>query len=424
MTLSDAEQVFPPGISPLSVQMFCRMQEFPQQQESARDENRQINHNSQDTLSSNSPTSTSMHTPSTGLTVAIANTLQRIRSRRAQRSNRSPTRKDDDLYYINEPNFFSAEGLAEIEMLSSTKRTDESHCLSKEQLPNEDNRNDGNDTADLSHPNTRGGVPSTLMATANAAAALVPSRAKMSRFLARAREFTKSHSRPSVSMSYEDREVDTAVADTTIDHEQGASHDESLDSGNQIANNKGSASHAKHVSEVHSDTRIADSKASVFKVRSHVSKDRARIFHHMHLVQCIGKRHLGPIWAMRFSTCGRMLATAGQDKAVRVWARREHFTELHQTLIKERVDPAYATREIQAAAETDILHPTPLCEYFGHTGDILDLCWSPSQHNGAILTSSMDMTVRLWHLLSKDCLAVYQHQDFVTALSFHPKVSS
>ena len=37
----------------------------------------------------------------------------------------------------------------------------------------------------------------------------------------------------------------------------------------------------------------------------------------------------------------------------------------------------------------------PFCEYSGHTSDLLDVSWSK---NYFILTSSMDKTVRLWHI--------------------------
>ncbi|KAF5960191.1 hypothetical protein HYC85_001400 [Camellia sinensis] len=37
-----------------------------------------------------------------------------------------------------------------------------------------------------------------------------------------------------------------------------------------------------------------------------------------------------------------------------------------------------------------------------------------------LLSSSMDKTVRLWHLSSKSCLKVFSHSDFVTCIQFNP----
>ena len=60
----------------------------------------------------------------------------------------------------------------------------------------------------------------------------------------------------------------------------------------------------------------------------------------------------------------------------------------------------------------------PFCQYRGHTSDLLDVSWSK---NYFILTSSMDKTVRLWHISRRECLCCFQHIDFVTAICFHPR---
>lgn len=33
----------------------------------------------------------------------------------------------------------------------------------------------------------------------------------------------------------------------------------------------------------------------------------------------------GAVWCMKFSLCGRLLATAGQDNIIRVWVLRNHL---------------------------------------------------------------------------------------------------
>jgi WD40 repeat protein len=48
---------------------------------------------------------------------------------------------------------------------------------------------------------------------------------------------------------------------------------------------------------------------------------------------------------------------------------------------------------------------------------LLDLCWSKTQF---LLSASMDKTVRLWHVSMDECLRVFKHTDFVTAIDFHP----
>lgn len=81
----------------------------------------------------------------------------------------------------------------------------------------------------------------------------------------------------------------------------------------------------------------------------------------------------------------------------------------------------------------------PVREFKGHEADVLDLSWSkvrllplsavclcrahapmPAQNN-FLLSSSMDKTVRLWHVSRNECLCAFQHLDFVTSIAFHPK---
>lgn len=62
--------------------------------------------------------------------------------------------------------------------------------------------------------------------------------------------------------------------------------------------------------------------------------------------------------------------------------------------------------------------PKPFCVYTGHASDLLDVSWSK---NYFVLSSSMDKTVRLWHISRKECLCCFQHIDFVTAICFHPR---
>lgn len=42
-------------------------------------------------------------------------------------------------------------------------------------------------------------------------------------------------------------------------------------------------------------------------------------------VQEFKDEHEGAIWCMKFSACGRLLATAGQDKVLRIWIVKDAF---------------------------------------------------------------------------------------------------
>ncbi|KAI0392322.1 WD40 repeat-like protein [Xylariaceae sp. FL0594] len=121
----------------------------------------------------------------------------------------------------------------------------------------------------------------------------------------------------------------------------------------------------------------------------------------------------GPIWAVGFSQDGRYLATGGRDRVLRVWA--VIATEEDRKAYNEE-DNANAEKEERLSAP--VFHPKPAREFIGHEGDILALSWSK---NNFLLSSSMDKTVRLWHMSRQECLCTFKHKDFVTSIAFHPR---
>jgi len=80
-------------------------------------------------------------------------------------------------------------------------------------------------------------------------------------------------------------------------------------------------------------------------------------------------------------------------------------------------DPNAALADVKSDDRSPFM-PKPFCTYTGHTSDLLDVSWSK---NYFVLSSSMDKTVRLWHISRKECLCCFQHIDFVTAIVFHPR---
>ncbi|KAI0976464.1 WD40-repeat-containing domain protein [Xylaria arbuscula] len=121
----------------------------------------------------------------------------------------------------------------------------------------------------------------------------------------------------------------------------------------------------------------------------------------------------GPIWAVEFSQDGRFLATGGRDRVLRVWAviateedRRAHEEEEN------------ADAEKEERLNAPVFRSKPAREFVGHEGDILDLSWSK---NNFLLSSSMDKTVKLWHMSRRECLCTFKHKDFVASIAFHPR---
>ncbi|KAF4632062.1 hypothetical protein G7Y89_g6078 [Cudoniella acicularis] len=120
----------------------------------------------------------------------------------------------------------------------------------------------------------------------------------------------------------------------------------------------------------------------------------------------------GAIWATEFSKDGKYLAAAGRDQVVRIWAVIS--TPEERQAHEHEEDSSTSGGERLSAP---VFRSKPIREFEGHTGEILDLSWSK---NNFLLSSSMDKTVRLWHISRQECLCTFKHKDFVTSIAFHP----
>lgn len=165
------------------------------------------------------------------------------------------------------------------------------------------------------------------------------------------------------------------------------------------------------------------------------------------------KAHNGSIWTIKFSLDGKYLASAGEDSIIHVWQVME--SERKGDLLMEKLDDgnlnllfvsngspeltsvstnlenhekkrrgrssisrkSVSLENVLVPETVFALSDKPFCSFEGHLNDVLDLSWSKSQH---LLSSSMDKTVRLWHLYSKSCLKIFSHSDYVTCIQFNP----
>lgn len=123
-----------------------------------------------------------------------------------------------------------------------------------------------------------------------------------------------------------------------------------------------------------------------------------------------------PVWATEFSQDGKYLAAGGQDRVVRVWAvistgeeRRAH--EMEES--SKKMAGGHSTH-----LSAPVFQQKPYRLYVGHESTILDLSWSK---NNFLLSSSMDKTVRLWHLSRSENLCTFKHSDIVPSIQFHPR---
>ncbi|KAF8702790.1 hypothetical protein HU200_032621 [Digitaria exilis] len=161
--------------------------------------------------------------------------------------------------------------------------------------------------------------------------------------------------------------------------------------------------------------------------------------------------HNGSIWSIRFSPDGRYLASAGEDCVIHVWEVSEFERKREENGVPNpfvamvcngspeptlalastdgiNCDKKRRTRFLEGRRSVSsdrlmvpehvfALSEKPIRTFVGHSEDVLDLCWSKSQY---LLSSSMDKTVKLWHISSTSCLKTFSHSDYVTCIQFNP----
>ncbi|KAI8643140.1 WD40-repeat-containing domain protein [Parasitella parasitica] len=121
------------------------------------------------------------------------------------------------------------------------------------------------------------------------------------------------------------------------------------------------------------------------------------------------KQPMGAIWVSRFSKDGKYMATGGQTCVVNVWKVLRDLQRSNDVQVQDILPHEPSIK---------VFHDAPVQTYVGHTADVLDISWSK---NNFLISSSMDKTVRLWHISQKVCLCVFRHMDVVTSAKFHPK---
>ncbi|KAJ0177996.1 hypothetical protein K1T71_006869 [Dendrolimus kikuchii] len=230
-------------------------------------------------------------------------------------------------------------------------------------------------------------------------------------------ELTKSHSQDNIN--------------TRLKRFFGSTVKRTVDAARSLA---AEVSHARHKEDV---AEIADDVRGEHTIKLKASNSHKGPYDFdgcVRHVQEISSGHLGAVWCCKFSVCGRLLATAGQDRTLRVWVTRDAYHMFQDMRTKYNAEqkssptpsqeslaslsPPPSREEPPPLGPSAPFHPRPFCVYSGHTSDLLDVSWSK---NYFILSSSMDKTVRLWHISRGECLCCFQHIDFVTAIVFHPR---
>jgi WD40 repeat protein len=108
----------------------------------------------------------------------------------------------------------------------------------------------------------------------------------------------------------------------------------------------------------------------------------------------ISHRIPSALWSVEFSVDGKYLAAAGKSTIIYVWK------------LKEIIEDPFL-----------VFTSDPISELQGHKSDILGISWS---NTGDILSCSLDGTTRLWDPNRGECIYLFNHNDGVTSIAFHP----
>ncbi|CAJ0834987.1 3997_t:CDS:10 [Entrophospora sp. SA101] len=100
------------------------------------------------------------------------------------------------------------------------------------------------------------------------------------------------------------------------------------------------------------------------------------------------KGHVGAVYAIHFSPCGKMLASGSFDKTVRIW-------------------------------DTVSLQKEQAC-LKGHTLNVSDVCWS--NDSNSVLSGAYDQTCKLWDIETNRYIHSFESEGFVQCVMFNPQV--
>ncbi|KAF9599665.1 hypothetical protein IFM89_001611 [Coptis chinensis] len=169
-------------------------------------------------------------------------------------------------------------------------------------------------------------------------------------------------------------------------------------------------------------------KANRMKVRH--NRKKCMEFTAVYMGQQI-EAHKGFILTMKFSPDRQYLASGGEDGVVRIWrvtstdVSGSYFNSKDTSKLVHKVRGRKLIPGRKCSKPAPVVIPqkifqideSPLHEFYGHTDDVLDLCWSNSN---CLLSASKDETVRLWQVGSNECLQVFKHNNYVTCIQFNP----
>lgn len=144
-------------------------------------------------------------------------------------------------------------------------------------------------------------------------------------------------------------------------------------------------SHARHKEDVADIVDVVNPEQNI-KIKASSTNKGPYEFAKLQHVQDLSGEHTGAVWCMKFSSCGRLLATAGQDRVLRIWVLKDAYPFFQDMRTKFNADqkssptPSQESLVSHNSAEEAMLlmqtaaeqtsgpfMPKAFCSYTGHT---------------------------------------------------------
>lgn len=143
-------------------------------------------------------------------------------------------------------------------------------------------------------------------------------------------------------------------------------------------------SHARHKEDVADVVDVVNPEQYI-KIKASSTNKGPYEFAKLQHVQDLAGEHTGAVWCMKFSSCGRLLATAGQDRVLRIWVLKDAYPFFQDMRTKYNADqkssptPSQESLVSHNSAEEAIamataaektagpFMPKAFCSYSGHT---------------------------------------------------------
>ena len=154
---------------------------------------------------------------------------------------------------------------------------------------------------------------------------------------------------------------------------------------------------------------------------------------------CNTSNEPNPIWVVKFSNCGRLLAAAGQDGHIYVWSldQYKNYFKDKQKLSMQDGNGQQSNGQINAetTCNPEIKIPkittntcngntatlkspfgdSPLIIFSWHETDIYDLCWNKDNF---LVSSSRTGTVCIWHIQKPNPVVIFDQKAAVMSVKF------